>query len=114
MAFVTFAPPVRQSPGTKNTPEVKILEAQFGEGYIQSSPDGSNSVREVVSVTWDVLLEAQAETIYTFLMAHVTVPFKYALTGNTTKNWTAKDVSRLWDTPNTITATFRQSFNPET
>lgn len=110
MAFVTFTPPVRQSPGTKNTPEIKLLQAAFGDGYTQDGPDGSNNVRDVVSLSWNVLTEADAQTIFDFLMAHTTVPFYYAMTGNTTKKWTAKDTSRAWDTPNTVTSTFRQSF----
>jgi phage-related protein len=92
-------------------PEVKILSAGFGDGYTQEGPDGMNSVREVATLTWSVLLETQADTIYSFLKAHKgSQPFYYALRDGVTRKWTCKVFSRLWDTPNTLTATFRENF----
>jgi phage-related protein len=115
MPFNTFNPPVRQSPGTKMNPEIKTLEAPFGDGYTQGSPDGMNNVREVASLNWAVLLEDQADAIYSFLKAHKgTIPFYYALRDGVTRKWTCKQFDRLWDTPNTVTATFRESFMADT
>jgi phage-related protein len=111
MAFVTFTPPVRQSPGTKMAPEVKILTASFGDGYTQEGPDGSNNVREVAALVWSVLLESDASSIYNFLKGQKgSIPFYYALADGVTRKWTCKEFSRLWDTPNTLNATFRESF----
>jgi phage-related protein len=111
MPFDTFTPPVPQSPGTKMSPEIKTLEASFGDGYTQGSPDGVQNVREVASLNWAVLLEDQADAIYSFLKAHKgSIPFYYALRDGVVRKWTCKEFSRLWDTPNTITATFRESF----
>jgi phage-related protein len=111
MAFDTFNPPLAPSPGTKMQPEVKTLKAQFGDGYVQMAPDGLNNVREVANLTWSVLLPAQADAIYTFLKAHKgTIPFYYALRDGVTRKWTCEQFDRLWDTPNTVTATFRESF----
>ena len=111
MPFNTFAPPVRQSPGTKMTPEIKILAATFGDGYTQDAPDGSNNVREVAALVWSVLLEADASAIYNFLKEQKgSIPFYYGLGDGVTRKWTCKDFTRLWDTPNTLNATFRESF----
>ncbi len=114
MAFVTFVPPVRQSPGTSNAPEIKILAAPFGEGYSQESPDGSNHIRDMVTVTWDALLEAEAQTIWDFFMQHTTIPFYYAMTGQAARKWTVTQPKRTWETPNTVTAVFKQSFLSDT
>lgn len=111
MPFETFNPPVRQSPGTKVTPEVKVLTADFGDGYTQESPDGSNNVKEVATLQWNVLLEEDAQAIYDFFVGKKgSTPFYYALTGNAAKKWTCKVFDREWETPNKVTATFKESF----
>ena len=113
MPFVTFNPPVRQSPGTKDAPEIKVLSAEFGDGYTQEAPDGSNNVRSVVSLKWEVLLEDQATAIYDFLRARAkdAKPFYYDLTGQQMRKWTCKTFDRTWDTPNSVTATLRENFS---
>lgn len=115
MPFDTFTPPVPQSPGTKMKPEVKTLEAPFGDGYTQGSPDGVQNVRMVATLNWAVLLEDQADEIFNFFVEHKgTIPFYYALRDGTVRKWTCKEFDRLWDTPNTVTATFRESFLADT
>jgi phage-related protein len=115
MPFDTFAPPVPQSPGTKMTPEVKTLEASFGGGYTQASPDGVNSIRQVAALNWAVLLEEDAQAIIDFLEAHKgTIPFYYTLRDGKRRKWTCKEFSRLFDTPNTVNATFRETFIADT
>jgi len=111
MAFDTFVPPLAPSPGTKMAPEVKILSASFGDGYTQEAPDGLNNIRMVATVTWSFLLPDQADTIFGFLTAHKgSGPFYYALRDGVMRKWTCKQFERLWDTPNSVTATFRESF----
>jgi phage-related protein len=115
MPFDTFNPPVMQSPGTKMSPEIKTLEASFGDGYTQGSPDGINSVRMVATLNWAALLDAEAQTIFDFFVAHKgTIPFYYALRDGVVRKWTCKQFDRTTDTPNTITATFRESFTADT
>ncbi|OAF13939.1 hypothetical protein AXW67_18245 [Bradyrhizobium neotropicale] len=93
------------------TPEVKTLEAPFGDGYTQGSPDGINNIRQVAALNWAALLDADADTIMNFFVAHKgTIPFYYALRDGVTRKWTCKEFSRVSDTPNTITATFREYF----
>lgn len=115
MAFPTFTPPVRQSPGTKFAPEIKTREADFGDGYTQSAPDGLNHIREVVTLQWSVLTPDQAKEIYDWLKARGGYqPFKYDVDEGEVKNWTCKEFTRSRETPYTVTATFREYFGVET
>jgi phage-related protein len=112
MALATFTPPVDPSPGTDNTPEFKIKEAQFGDGYTQVTRDGLNHIRDVVNLRWDVLTPEQADTIEAFIVGKGgDTPFKYALRGDTTRQWTCKRYSRSRGSPNTMTAEFRENFS---
>jgi phage-related protein len=115
MALDTFNPPIKQSPGTKSTPIVKIKKAEFGDGYTQRMPDGLNHIRQSTTLTWDSLLEADADTIVAFFEAHGgTTPFYYALRDGVTRKWTCETWSRTWQTPNQVTATFVEDFSLET
>src|SRR5690606_29261995 len=44
-AIPTFDPPFAPSPGAQNKPEIKILQAEFGDGYSQPTPNGLNHIR---------------------------------------------------------------------
>lgn len=114
MALDTFVPPIKQSPGTKYSPTVKLKKAEFGDGYTQVYPDGTNFIRRSVNLTWDSLLEAQANQIVTFLEAHAGgIPFYYAMRDGVTRKWTCSVFDRTWDSPNKVTATFEQYFGLE-
>ena len=43
MGFAAFTPSVPPSPGTGDAPEISLNEADFGDGYTQSSPNGINN-----------------------------------------------------------------------
>lgn len=111
MAIETFKPPYAPT-STSEKPELKLLEAEFGDGYTQTAGDGMNHIRKVASLSWDVLTADQAREIEAFLERHGgSAPFLYALDeGETPLKWTCKEWSRKRDTPNTMEATFRQSF----
>lgn len=115
MTLATFTPPVPPSIGYQNKPEVKILKAEFGDGYTQAAANGINHIRRVVSLKWEWLYAAEALAITSFLEAHGGyMPFEYTEPGSATpKKWTCEDWT---DTTNergfhAVTATFRQSFN---
>jgi phage-related protein len=115
MPFNTFAPPLAPSPGTQNAPEVKILEATFGDGYTQAQPDGLNNIRVVATLTWSVLLPDQADPIVAFFQGQKgSIPFYYALRDGVTRKFTCKAWTRTWDTPNQVTATLREYFGADT
>lgn len=69
MALETFTPPVQPSPGTSKKITPKILKAEFGDGYSQSSRNGHNHIRDEVSLSWDYLLRSEAEAIDAFFTA---------------------------------------------
>ncbi|WP_246733473.1 phage tail protein [Methylobacterium sp. BTF04] len=57
---------------------MKILKAEFGDGYSQSAGDGMNHIRKVFDLKWDPLTDGQAATIEVFLERHgSTKPFLY-------------------------------------
>ena len=112
MPLQTFIPPIPPSKSDVR-PEFKILEAEFGDGYTQSVPDGLNHIRDVANLSWDALTPAQADTIETFIRNHGgTTPFLYTLSDSATqRQWVCKEFSRTRGTPNKVTATFRQDFS---
>ena len=115
MALQQFKPVPGPSPGTENTPELKILAADFGDGYSQPTPDGINHIRSVWRLKWDVLTTAQADAIVAFFFEHKgTTPFYWREI--TTSPWikvTCAEWSRTRGAPHTVTATLRQSFSLE-
>lgn len=111
MAIKTFTPPVLPTEST-DKPELKLLEAEFGDGYTQAAGDGMNHIRKVVSISWECLTPAQADQVEGFLEEHGgTKPFLYRLSDSAkTLKFTCKEWSRKRGTPNALDATFRQSF----
>lgn len=115
MSVETFVPPLTPSPGTSDAPEIKILKADFGDGYSQAARAGLNNVRRVVTLKWDVLPAAQANEIIAFFFDHGgSDPFLYTVPGETTAIlWTCESYQEGFAAFNyrSITATLRQSFN---
>ena len=82
MAIATFNPSVGPSPGTTFTPAVKVLEAEFGDGYSQPVYDGINPIKLGLSLAWDGLTEGQMNEIYGFLFQRLaTTPFWFTPVG---------------------------------
>ncbi|MHB2165731.1 phage tail protein [Alsobacter sp. R-9] len=67
MALTIFNPPLPPSVGLKRRPEVKLLKAEFGDGYTQIARDGINHIRMTVELQWDALTATQAVLILNFL-----------------------------------------------
>lgn len=114
----TFTPPLPPSPGLTDEPEVKLLEAEFGDGYTQTTRAGLNHVRSVVALNWDLLTTNEAEAIVTFFKNKGgDTPFLYRVPGTDTavkwtcRKWTKKAVEatagNLWS----VTATLREDFS---
>ena len=115
MSIPTFTPPIAPSPGYRKRPEIRILRAEFGDGYTQTARDGLNHIRKVDILRWDVLTPEQADQITGFLEERGgDLPFLYTRPGDTAPT---KFTCAEWDeTVNqrgyrTITATFRQDLN---
>ncbi len=115
MSVPTFNPPLTPSAGSADKPEIKILEAQFGDGYTQTAADGLNNIRRVVSLKWEVLTIAQASQILAFMNAQQgSEPFYYMIPGEPAAIiWTCKEFGQGFSAYNyrSVTATLRQSFN---
>lgn len=96
--------------------EPKIRRAAFGDGYIQRSGDGINSVRDVFTLMAKNVTPAQAETIQAFMRAR---------RGYEAFFWTPTDESEprkfictKWDNElsdfgaRTVKLTFEEVFDP--
>lgn len=117
MSLITFRPPVAPSPGTGYAPQLKILAAEFGDGYSQPTPDGINHIKDQVSLRWDSLSMEQMHQIHDFFMRQQgTRAFYYTGWGQRgATKWTCKEFAPkqgedgVW----TYQATLVQSFTNE-
>jgi phage-related protein len=92
----TFTPPVTPSVGgvrIATTP--RVIETKLGDGYSQRAADGLNALARAVSLRWDTLSRADADSIVAFFEAHGGAEhWLYAVPpGGTTRKW----VLRSWD-----------------
>lgn len=112
MALKTFCPPVGPSPGTTIKRRVNILEAEFGDGYSQPSPNGINHIRKELPLAWSGLTEYQMQQIDDFFTEHKgTEPFYYKPVGHREPlKWTCKEWEAKLDGVWSMTATLIQSF----
>lgn len=115
MALNTFSPVPAPSPGTEKKPKVKILKADFGDGYTQYARDGFNWIKEVITLQWDVLLPAQADAIEAFFVNQGgDIPFLYTISDESTvKQWTCDtwSIKRGDGGIRSASATLEQNFN---
>lgn len=114
MALNTFDPVPGPSPGTSRKYKAKLKRAEFGDGYTQVTRDGLNHLRRAVTLHWEVLTEAQADAIQTFIEGQGgDTPFLYTVRGDVQRKWTCDfaDFERTHGTPNTITMTLTEDFS---
>jgi phage-related protein len=116
MALSTFTPPVAPSPGTGIKRKLRLLQAEFGDGYTQPTPDGINHMRKTLTLKWDSLTEAQMKAIDDFLSDHAgTQPFYYRPAGHAAPlKWTCAEWEASVDGVWRITATFVENFGSAT
>ena len=69
MANPVFTPPIDPSVGSEPNNEVRVLTAQFGDGYRQTAPDGLNARRLVWRLRWNRVTKVWADQIVDFLNA---------------------------------------------
>lgn len=88
MAFDTFSPPVAPSQPLNMSGQPRLLKITFGDGYVQSAPDGLNAAPLQGSLSWNLLTLAQQQAIDAFAQAHIGVTFYYTLPDETTpRKW---------------------------
>ncbi len=107
MFIPTFTPPIEPS-SIKNTPKLKLLQASFGDGYSQTTRDGMNHMRTILTLEWEVLTPEQSTAIISFFEERGgDLPFNYA-----GKRFTCADWNESTGRANlrSISATFEQDF----
>ncbi len=67
MAIPTFDPPIDPTPGLSRKTNYKLLKAEFGDGYTQTTRDGINHRRRQITLAWEALTDCQAWEISDFL-----------------------------------------------
>lgn len=65
----TLTTTVSPSTDSSKDTEVKILKAQFGDGYSQRSADGLNAKRRKYNFIWKGLTQTQSDDLEAFLVA---------------------------------------------
>jgi phage-related protein len=113
MTTPTFTPPYAPSPGAQNKPAIKILQAEFGDGYTQPTPDGLNHIRPVLALQWDMLERAERDAILSFFERQGgTLPFFFAMPGEEHFAYTCADWSdtALEAELYNVNATFRRFY----
>lgn len=114
MTLPVFTPPQSPAPGLQIKPEIKILQAEFGDGYSQPTPDGLNHIRRTLTLTWEGLERSERDQIISFLEARKgTEPFTYTVPGSATAGaYTCAEWSdtALEASLYTVNATFKQNF----
>jgi phage-related protein len=114
MPLTTFVPPIDPSPSTSRKIAFKILQAEFGDGYSQPTPDGINHRRRSLGLSWDVLDDDQADEISEFLTERGgTEPFYYTPPRESAPTkWVCEEFTDDVQDGGfrKITATFKQSF----
>lgn len=107
-------PAHRSSPGKEVN--FAVLEATFGDGYVQSSAEGLNSQKENWSLTWENEDLTDVQTIEAFLDARLGYePFYWTPPGEVTpKLWRCKKYSSKPSGPYaaTLSATFERWYGP--
>ena len=95
MAFDTFSPPVAPSQPLNLDFQPRLIKANFGDGYMQTAPDGLNPSPLTASLAWNLLTQAQQEAIDAFYRAHIGVTFYYTLPDETApRKWQAQSGRR--------------------
>ncbi|KAB0679521.1 phage tail protein [Aureimonas leprariae] len=114
MTLPTFDPAVEPTVGITDTPEIKILKADFGDGYTQATAAGLNHIRNVREMTWDALYKSERDPIIAFFRERGGYqPFWFKLddeaspTRYTCEKWSEERISGGFFK---ISATFRQCF----
>lgn len=78
----TFIPPRAPDQSSRKRTEFRTLEASFGDGYSQASPDGLNSVRDIWTLSWSSLDETEKDAVEDFFKARGTHdPFDWMAPG---------------------------------
>lgn len=80
MAFPTWTPPRPPHIGSSLSVDQRVLEAAFGDGYMQIVADGLNAGVDSVTLSWDGLDSDDLDEILTTIRLYGrATPFLYTL-----------------------------------
>ena len=95
MAFDTFSPPVAPSQPLNINAQPRVLKANFGDGYVQTAPNGLNASPLQASLAWTLRTQAEQQAIDAFANSHIGVTFYYTLPDETVpRKWQALSMRR--------------------
>lgn len=114
--MATF-PSIAPAYGAQKTNRPNIRTTRFGDGYEQRIAFGINQNAKEWSLTWQNITEANADTIEAFLDARAAdgASFDWTPPDDTTAyKWVCAEWNKTipYNNRATITATFRQVFEP--
>ena len=85
MALETFNPAILPDVGSGSDSKFRINKASFGDGYIQRSGSGINTLEEDVTLNWSFLTETEVNDIKAFFDARGGYEaFNYTMPGEST------------------------------
>jgi phage-related protein len=100
MTTVTFTPVKAPDQGAQVQKKPRVLSTQLGDGYVQRTPDGINTILRKMTLSWTNLYKADAATIDTFFtQQNGNLPFWWTPNGESTprvficESWEFKELS---------------------
>lgn len=113
---LTLAAGTQVAPGTSFEVTPRVRRASFGDGYIQRSRDGINTMPKIYSVTIGPMTVANADTVEAFLTARggVEAFFWQPPYAGSPLKWIATKWKRTnrFPTADGLDVTFEQVFDP--
>jgi phage-related protein len=113
--MATF-PAITPAYGASKSSAPKVRKTQFGDGYEQRITFGLNQNPKTWDLTWQNITEANSDTIETFLDARAAdgASFDWTPPGESSAKWVCETWQKTipYTGRATITATFRQVFEP--
>jgi phage-related protein len=113
MTIAVFNPYPPPGLGTVHNNEIKLKKAAFGDGYTQTTRDGFNHIRKIITLKWDAITATWANGIEAFFVAQgADTPFYYTLYGDIQRQWTCESWTRSRHPGHhMMEATLREDFN---
>lgn len=111
MAAQTFPTTIPPHVGSSQNVQFRLLESEYGDGYMSSAGDGLNPETVELPLTWDEEDIDDINTMKTFLRDHKSgIPFLFTPQGETQQLYRCKAFSFQWSGPDsgTFTATFQR------
>lgn len=112
----TFTPPVAPAYPLNKQTDVRALIAPYGDGYTQRVADGINYIVEKITLQWDNLSIANADTIENFIRPLLKITyFNYTLPGEgSAKKFVCQEMTRRKNSygNDAINLTLEQVFDP--